>query len=235
MKIINDNCYKGTRILIGNNRSLKVERIKEILRREQFTELYMPIIYPRELFADKVGEENNNMMFGVLERGGRDLVLAPEYTSIVSGLGSSRFKDYKDLKLFYVSECFRGEKPQKGRFRQFTQIGVEVLNPVKTKQEDLVYLALHLIKELVDIKDYNLKNILDVNVGVKRGLDYYKDGYGFEVTCNLLGSAKQICGGGTYKNGIGFAIGLDRTLLMEGLDLPNKRLDELIENNKSKK
>jgi histidyl-tRNA synthetase len=40
--------------------------------------------------------------------------LAPEYTAIVQDLAKTYFKPYKNVKLFYVQECFRGEKPQAG-------------------------------------------------------------------------------------------------------------------------
>ena len=48
----------------------------------------------------------------------------------------------------------------------------------------------------------------------KRGLDYYKEGKGFEITCDDLGSSKQVCGGGEYEGGVGFAIGIDRLLCL---------------------
>jgi histidyl-tRNA synthetase len=47
---------------------------------------------------------------------------------------------------------------------------------------------------------------------VKRGLTYYVE-EGFEVECDNLGAQKQIAGGGSYKEGVGFAIGLERLLL----------------------
>jgi histidyl-tRNA synthetase len=53
----------------------------------------------------------------------------------------------------------------------------------------------------------------EVNLDVTRGLDYYKEGKGFEIACPELGAAKQICGGGEYDGGAGFAIGLDRLML----------------------
>ena len=46
-------------------------------------------------------------------------------------------------------------------------------------------------------------------------LDYYKEGKGFEITCDDLGSSKQVCGGGEYDGGIGFAIGIDRILTLK--------------------
>ena len=54
----------------------------------------------------------------------------------------------------------------------------------------------------------------EVNESVKRGLQYYVED-GFEISCPQLGAQKQVCGGGTYKQGIGFAIGFDRLMLCE--------------------
>lgn len=51
-----------------------------------------------------------------------------------------------------------------------------------------------------------------INKDVSRGLDYYEEEKGFEVVCEKLGNAKQICGGGKYDGGIGFAIGIDRLI-----------------------
>lgn len=61
----------------------------------------------------------------------------------------------------------------------------------------------------------NRANEIIVNKDVTRGLDYYKDGVGFEISWNALGSSKQICGGGSYEGGIGFAIGVDRIVGIE--------------------
>ena len=106
------------------------------------------------------------------------------------------------MKVFYVAECFRGEKPQAGRYRQFTQLGVEIINPTEIGM--LPLLASDLVSTVT--KEF------DINFDVTRGLDYYKEGKGFEIVCEQLGSSKQICGGGEYEGGVGFAIGIDRLL-----------------------
>jgi len=54
-----------------------------------------------------------------------------------------------------------------------------------------------------------------INYDVTRGLDYYKEGKGFEISCEGLGSSKQVCGGGIYEGGIGFALGVDRLMLLK--------------------
>lgn len=203
--IIKDTCYKGTRILLGNEKQDYLQKCREYLKVEGFTEIQIPIIQHAEIFAGKVGEENNNMMYNLTDRGGRDLVLAPEYTAVIQKLSSTYFKNQKDVKLFYVAECFRGEKPQNGRYRQFTQLGVEILNP--TIKPVLPLMA----EDLISI----ITNNYETNFNVKRGLDYYKDGKGFEIICEELGSSKQVCGGGEYEGGIGFAVGVDRLMLLK--------------------
>lgn len=216
MKEIKETCYKGTRILLGNEKRIIINKMTDLLASKGFTEINIPIIQTQEMFSNKVGEENNNMMFNFRDRGERDLCLAPEYTAVIQKLSNTTFKQDKDMKLFYVGECFRGEKPQAGRYRQFTQLGVEIINP--TKDYDLPKLAMTLIDCLglymftqIDSK-LDFQKDFNINLDVTRGLDYYKEGKGFEITCEKLGSSKQICGGGEYDGGIGFAIGIDRLL-----------------------
>lgn len=206
MKEIKETCYKGTRILFGNEKQDYLQRCREYLRSQGFIEIQIPVIQSQELFKDKVGEENNNMMYTFKDRGARDLCLAPEYTAVVQQLASTYFKGQQDVKLFYVAECFRGEKPQAGRYRQFTQLGVEILNPSVDWNEDLLDYATDSIGFITS--DYT------VNRSVKRGLDYYKEGKGFEISCDALGSSKQVCGGGEYEGGVGFAIGVDRVMIL---------------------
>lgn len=204
MQEIKENTYKGTRILLGNEKRDIIDKMISFLRKEGFTEISIPIIQFQETFKDKVGEENNHMMFNFTDRGNREVCLAPEYTAVIQSLKNT-FKYQKDVKVFYVQECFRGETPQAGRYRQFTQLGVEIINPTEDYLEYLWDLAVQLIPGSCDI---------DLNKNVKRGLDYYKEGKGFEIEAESLGSQKQICGGGEYEGGIGFAIGIDRILLL---------------------
>lgn len=219
MTEIKDTCYKGTRILLGNEKRDLVNNMISLLKSQGFIEISIPVIQYQEYFSGKVGEENNNIMFNFTDRAERKLCLAPEYTAIVQKLANTRFKQEKNLKLFYVQECFRGEKPQAGRYRQFTQLGIEILNPTEDYYNYLISLATTLIAQNISGCDANwyskvyLQNLI-VDKDATRGLDYYKDGKGFEITYEQLGAQKQICGGGSYDGGIGFAIGIDRLLLI---------------------
>lgn len=208
MEIKTSKTYKGTRIVFGEtarNKRRLLNQMIEIMESYGYQEMMIPVIQLTETFASKVGEENNNMMYTFTDRGNRDICLAPEYTAVVQQLSNETFKMTKNVKLFYIGECFRGEKPQAGRYRQFTQFGVEVINPTEDMTDEMLEIATKLIELVTD--NY------EVNLDATRGLDYYLD-KGFEIACPELGAQKQICGGGSYDGGVGFALGIDRILLL---------------------
>jgi histidyl-tRNA synthetase len=208
MELKTSKTYKGTRIVFGEtarNKRRLLNQMIEIMESYGYQEMMIPVIQLTETFASKVGEENNNMMYTFTDRGNRDICLAPEYTAVVQQLSNETFKMTKNVKLFYIGECFRGEKPQAGRYRQFTQFGVEVINPTEDMTDELLEIATKLIELATD--NY------EVNLDATRGLDYYTGGKGFEISCPELGAQKQICGGGSYEGGIGFALGICRLIL----------------------
>lgn len=214
MEIKIESTVKGTRILQGSEANLKRRIINEMISiclEKGYNEIMIPIIQFISTFAGKVGGENQKMMYAFKDQGGRDLCLAPEYTANVMQLSQTAFKIQKDVKLFYVAECFRGEKPQAGRLRQFTQFGVEIINPTKDYSAEMVSLAAKLSYICLEQCKSDYKIIIDICA--TRGLDYYKEGKGFELCIEEFGAQKQICGGGEYTGGTGFAIGIDRLML----------------------
>jgi histidyl-tRNA synthetase len=114
MKEIKDTCYKGTRILVGNEKRFIINKMCDYLIEKGYIEISIPIIQMQDTFANKVGAENNNLMFNFTDRGNRNVCLSPEYTAVIQKLSNTQFKFQRDLKLFYVQECFRGENPQAG-------------------------------------------------------------------------------------------------------------------------
>lgn len=204
MKIIKTTCYKGTVIRVGDEKRQLIDGMIRYLYSLGFSEIWMPAIQYQQTFKNKVGSENNNLMFNFQDRKERDICLAPEYTAICQQLAQTDYKNQKDVKLFYIAECFRGERQQRGRWRQFTQLGVEALN--LSADYHPIYLS--------TIAEKLVNSYLDdscIEFGTTRGLDYYKPDSGFEITKDGM----QLCGGGEYEGGVGFAIGIDRMLLLK--------------------
>jgi histidyl-tRNA synthetase len=109
-----------------------VERLAhEAFRRYGFQEIRTPIIERAELFERGVGAETdvNKEMYVFEDRDGQMISLRPETTASVvrAYIENGLFNHPGLIKLYYIGPQFRRERPQKGRYRQFWQIGAEVL------------------------------------------------------------------------------------------------------------
>lgn len=204
---------RGTRILIGSEKRLTIEKcINEVEKYKNFTEIILPILDYQDVYIEKAGEEILNQMYIFNDKSDRKLCLRPEGTVTCQLLADEVFKHDRDVYLWYVTNCYRYERPQKGRYREFTQFGVEILNPKIDDFRWVINLAEDIIKNFTD--NY------DLNLSVKRGLSYYTED-GFEISCPELGSQKQVCGGGRYKQGYGFAFGIDRLMILNEVKKEN--------------
>ncbi|MBV8132333.1 MAG: histidine--tRNA ligase [Alphaproteobacteria bacterium] len=110
-----------------------------------FAEMATPIFEFTEVFARPIGEHTDIVakeMYTFNDRGGEELTLRPENTAgVVRALISNGLAQSVPLKFFYSGPMFRYERPQKGRFRQFHQIGVELIG-VAQPQADIEVIAL---------------------------------------------------------------------------------------------
>jgi histidyl-tRNA synthetase len=133
---------RGTRDLLPPDTALWnfVETtVRDVFRAYNFHEIRTPIFESTELFARGVGEETDIVskeMFTWVDRGraesdrGQSLTLRPENTAgVVRAYIEHKMWDRGLNKLFYIGPQFRRERPQKGRYRQFYQIGAEVIGP----------------------------------------------------------------------------------------------------------
>lgn len=140
---------RGTRDILPPDSAL-FERVeaacREVFRRYNFHEIRTPIFEATELFARGVGEETDIVgkeMFTWEDRARaqsekpQSLTLRPENTAgVVRAYIEHKLGDKGLLqKLYYMGPQFRRERPQKGRFRQFYQIGVEVIGPASAGSE----------------------------------------------------------------------------------------------------
>jgi len=108
------------------------ETARAVFRCYGYREIRTPIFERTELFARSVGEETDIVakeMYTFTDRGGESLSLRPESTaSVIRAYIQHKMWTWGSVvKLFYLGPHFRYERPQKGRFRQFHQIGAEAI------------------------------------------------------------------------------------------------------------
>jgi histidyl-tRNA synthetase len=166
---------RGTRDLLPPETALWnfVEAaVRDVFRAYNFHEIRTPIFESTELFARGVGEETDVVakeMYTWEDRGraqsdkGQSLTLRPENTaSVVRAYIEHKLWDRGLNKLYYIGPQFRRERPQKGRYRQFYQIGAEIIGPASAGGESPARDAevLELLATLLDrlgIRDWTLQ------------------------------------------------------------------------------
>lgn len=136
--------------------------IHKNLNRAGYNEIRTPIFENTELFKRSVGLDSDVVskeMYSWIDQGGIDLTLKPEYTASVvrsyiqNNLGAS----LPVSKLYYIGDLFRRERPQKGRYRQFRQFGIEAIGSKYPEQDsEVISIAYNLITGL-GINDITLK------------------------------------------------------------------------------
>ena len=300
-----------------------------------YSEIQTPTFETLELFTAKSGQNIIEELYSFKDKGGRDLALRPELTAPVIRFYVDKLQmEPKPLKLFYFGNCFRYDRPQRGRYREFRQAGCEIIGTnTPEAYAELIVLAYKILKNsgvknlrlnignlnilssifkqlklskeqqkylipLIDkssfedvldvLRDFGIKeedanklieilqtseikvikkilkddsakkeieelekiikliekafgiNDYNIQMGIVRGLDYYK-GLVFEIDAPILGTEKQLCGGGAYnlipllggKNApsAGFAIGFDRTIVAlesENYEFPKTQIDAYV-------
>lgn len=139
------------------------KKFREICALYGYEEIRTPIFEHTEVFARSVGDTTDVVqkeMYTFTDRGDRQLSLKPEGTAgvIRSFIENKIYADTQPTKLYYITPCFRYERPQAGRQRQFHQFGIEVLgSDGPSVDAEVISLAVQFFNEL------GLKN-LSVNI-----------------------------------------------------------------------
>lgn len=127
-----------------------------------YREIRTPIIEEASLFIRSIGEATDivqKQMYVFSDRGGRNIALRPEATaSVVRAYLENSIGNKESLvKLFYIGPMFRSERPQKGRQRQFHQLGVEAIGSDNPFLDiEVILLAVNFLKK-INIHDFRLK------------------------------------------------------------------------------
>ncbi|HOL08246.1 MAG TPA: ATP phosphoribosyltransferase regulatory subunit, partial [Methanomassiliicoccaceae archaeon] len=144
---------RGTRDF-GPEEMEKRRCLEAIMRREAavfgFREIATPIFEYTELFTIRSGPNIIEEIYAFQDKGGREIALRPELTApamrfYVNELSNSA----KPLKMFYFGQCFRYERPQSGRFREFFQFGAELIsNPGPESDAEVIALAASIMRRI---------------------------------------------------------------------------------------
>ena len=141
---------------------------RAVFYRYGFQEIRIPIIEPTEIFTRSIGEATDIVekeMYTFPDKAGRSITLRPEGTApavrcyvehSLSGLPSPQ-------KFFYAGPMFRYERPQKGRFRQFYQIGVEAFGVAQPSLDAEMLVMLKHVLEAIGLRElaFELNSIGD--------------------------------------------------------------------------
>ena len=156
---------KGTQDILPKE-SLKwrilEKKIHDTMELFNYGEIRTPAFEKTELFDRGVGMQTDIVtkeMYSWVDQGGESLTLKPELTAPVSRAYIQHSLGIQKplTKLYYIDALFRRERPQKGRFRQFHQFGVEAFGSEHPEiDSEIISIAVRLFKEL-GVKDLTLK------------------------------------------------------------------------------
>lgn len=154
-------CPRGTRDFLPDE--MEKRRFYENVLREAalsfgFRETATPIFEEAELFVLRSGPNVLKELYNFKDKGDREMALRPEMTApairmFVNGMSN----DPKPIKIFYFGQCFRYERPQSGRYREFFQFGAEIIGSATPETDaEAVAMAAFMIKKL-GLKDYRMR------------------------------------------------------------------------------
>ena len=151
------NAPKGTKDILPDqvHKWHYVEgQFRDICRRYGFKEIRTPVFEHTELFTRGIGDTTDVVqkeMYTFNDHGNRSITLKPEGTSpaVRAFIEHKLYAEVQPSKYYYITPCFRYEKPQSGRLRQFHQFGIEVFGtPNMMADAEVISLAYDFLTRL---------------------------------------------------------------------------------------
>ena len=136
--------------------------IRVFFQKYGYKEIRTPIFESTELFLRSIGKDTDIVskeMYSWVDQGDNNLTLRPELTASVSRsfIQNQLSKQQKSHKFYYIGSSFRRERPQKGRFRQFEQFGIESFGSPFPEQDAEIISMAYLFYKSLNIKNLNLR------------------------------------------------------------------------------
>ncbi|MCX8071191.1 MAG: histidine--tRNA ligase [Candidatus Binatia bacterium] len=138
------------------------DRARDVFARYHFREIRIPILERTELFTRSIGDTTDIVekeMYTFVDRDGTSLTLRPEGTAGVvrAYVEHALWQQEPVSKLYYFGPMFRRERPQKGRLRQFHQVGVEVLGREDPAIDAEVLALLHDLLAACELRRFTIE------------------------------------------------------------------------------
>lgn len=159
------NAIKGTLDTLPAN-SYKIQYVEAVMREIAenygFHEMRTPVFEHTELFQRSVGETTDVVqkeMYTFEDKGGRSITLKPEGTAgaVRAYLENGLFNEAMPQKIYYITPCYRYEKPQAGRLREFHQFGIECFGAGTPAQDAEIILLGNEIFNYLGIENITLE------------------------------------------------------------------------------
>jgi histidyl-tRNA synthetase len=143
-------------------RKVVEEQVEKVLGAAGYRRIETPAFEATELFARGVGQATDIVqkeMYTFDDGGGRSLTLRPEITAPIcrAYLEHGMHKLAQPVKLWYLSSCFRSEAPQRGRYRQFWQVGAEAIGSSAPETDAELIVLLADLLEALGVKQTRLR------------------------------------------------------------------------------
>jgi histidyl-tRNA synthetase len=197
--------------------------MREVAESYGYKEIQTPTFESLELFTIKSGEEIVEEIYAFKDKSGRELALRPELTApVLRAFVNECSVMPKPLRFYYFANCFRYERPQKARYREFWQFGVELIGSASYLADaEVILLANDIMKELkldfelkighVGLLRHLLRDVEEEEASKIMRLIDKKDIEELEAYINDIGISKEL------KEGIFTLIGIegDREILKD--------------------
>lgn len=135
--------------------------LRKVAEHWGYNEIKTPTFEHVELFTIKSGEGILGEIYNFRDKGDREVALRPELTAPVMRLYVEELqKAPKPLRFYYCENCFRYENPQKGRFREFWQFGVEAIGSARPEADaEVIALAAEMLRSLGIVGDLHVGHL----------------------------------------------------------------------------
>ncbi len=144
------------------------DTIRRLFTLYGYEEIETPTVESMQLLTAKAGDEIRHRMYAFRDLGDREVALRPEMTASVARMVVNNLRySTKPLRLGYVSNCFRYDEPQKGRYREFWQGGYELFGSSRPEADVEI---LTIANQLMGALGFNRYEMKVGHVGILRGV-----------------------------------------------------------------